>query len=232
MLFFSSDFNCDTTSGHPLPAVGGHWVWTGENASEEAEEPDQHPWQSEEVCGLSQATLASEHHGRFEQQSSTASGGPLLTSTRDTVGQMWRQKGSRDWHQNLILGGNPKNVFLSSFLKSLLSFCPPLPLALESLSYNRKIVSLLLFAVVQHWAPFPEQVFKLILKRDCFPMRQWGGRCALWHAMACLLALLCSKSKLGMPTETNSVSLLPFLALGDTVFFLFFSGERDSHIQH
>lgn len=51
-------------------------------------------------------------------------------------------------------------------------FCPPPPLALESLSYNRKIVSLLLFPLAQHWAPFPEHVFKLILKRDCFPMRQ------------------------------------------------------------
>lgn len=89
---FNSDFNCDTASGHSLFTVSGHWVWTGENASEEAEEPDQHPWQSEAVFGLSQATLASEHHGRAGQQSSPASGGPFLTSTRDTVGKVWRQK--------------------------------------------------------------------------------------------------------------------------------------------
>lgn len=107
-------------------------------------------------------------------------------------------------------------------------FCPPPPLALESLSYNRKIVSLLLFPLAQHWAPFPEHVFKLILKRDCFPMRQWGGICALWHAMACLLALLCSTSKLGM-LLIQMVSLVRLLALGDTVIFLFFSGETVTH---
>lgn len=151
-----------------------------------------------------------------------------------TPGEGVKTKGSRDWHQNLVLDGNqnPNNVFLSSSLKSLLSFCPPPPLALESLSYNRKIVSLLLFSAAQHWAPFPEQVFKQILKRDCFPMRQWGGRCALWQAVACLLALGCSKSKLGVSTETNGVSLMRLLALGDAVFFLFFSEERNSHIQH
>lgn len=164
MLFFSSDFNCDTSSRHPLSAVGGPWVWRGENASGEAEEPDQDPWQSEAVCGLSQAILASEHHGRFEQQIGSGEWRAIPHQHQGHCGEDVKTKGSRDWHQNLILGGNqnPKKVFLSSSLKSLLSFCPPPPVALESLSYNRKIVSLLLFAVAQHWAPFPEQVFKLI----------------------------------------------------------------------
>lgn len=137
------------------------WVWVGENAGKEAEQSDQHPWQSEAVCGLSlvhPCLWASWQRWATKQHYQWRA---IPHQHQGHRGEGMKTKGSRDWHQDLVLGGNqnPKNVFLSSSLKSLLSFCLPPPLALESLSYNRKIVSLLIFSVAQHWAPFPEQVF-------------------------------------------------------------------------